>query len=97
MTEEAEENGGRTTDPATHPSTAPGDTADERFTMTTFSEKVSPSDSRVSVPRSERYPAGWAQVGDLAVGDEVFDVYGCPTRVVSASSITESIVIEDTA
>jgi len=55
--------------------------------MTTFPEEASPLDSRVPVPRSERFPSGWAPVGDLAVGDEVFDVHGSPTRVRELSEV----------
>jgi len=49
--------------------------------------KALPLDSRVPVPRRERYPAGWAQVGEIAVGDQVFDAHGCPTRVRELSEV----------
>jgi len=32
-------------------------------------------------------PTGWTTMGEVAVGDELFDAQGCPTRVVAATEV----------
>lgn len=40
-----------------------------------------PLDANVPVPASEKFPSGWATIGDLAEGDEVLTANGAVTRI----------------
>ena len=51
------------------------------------SGKLQPLTSRVPVPRSDRFPTGWATIGELSVGDLVFSRDGTPVRVNYLSDI----------
>ena len=49
--------------------------------------KAQSLDSRLPVPVSERFPSGWATIGELALGDSVFAADGSVTKVVGLSPI----------
>lgn len=49
------------------------------------SGKRQPLISPIPVPVSDRFPTGWAQMGDLQVGDEVYNRWGSTTRIKSVT------------
>ncbi|MCA9135016.1 MAG: hypothetical protein KDA45_17730, partial [Planctomycetales bacterium] len=51
--------------------------------------KAEPLTNRVPVSVSERFPDGWATIGELEVGDVVFAADGTPTKVLALSDIVE--------
>jgi len=53
------------------------------------SGKDQPLTERIPVPLSKKFPSGWATIGELTVGDEVFAVDGKPTKVISLSPVAE--------
>lgn len=53
-----------------------------------------PLTAPVPVPRSVRFPSGWATIGDLAVGDLVFAADGTPTTITYLSAISDRDVVE---
>lgn len=53
------------------------------------SGKRHPLTTRVPVPVSAKYPSGWATIGDLEVGDEVFAADGSITTVDYLSPVVE--------
>jgi hypothetical protein len=54
--------------------------------------KSQPLDSRVPVPVSDRFPDGWATIGELEIGDPVFAADGTPTPILGFSDIVEQPV-----
>ncbi len=52
------------------------------------SGKAQPLSTRIPVPVSDRFPAGWATIGTLQVGDKVFAADGTTTRVIGFSLVT---------
>ena len=52
-----------------------------------FGHKAQPLTARLPVPISDRFPTGWATIGDLAIGDRVFAEDGEPTQVVSLTPV----------
>ena len=58
------------------------------------SGKAQPLDARIPVPVSERFPNGWATVGSLREGDEVFDQNGNVQTIHSFSDTsTEDVYV----
>lgn len=45
--------------------------------------------TRVPVPVSDRFPTGWATIGQIRVGDTVFDEEGRPAQVFGLSDVTD--------
>jgi hypothetical protein len=60
----------------------------------TGSGKAQPLTSRVPVPVSEKFPTGWATIGELEIGDELFAADGSVTSVVGMSLIENKPVYE---
>ena len=58
------------------------------------SGKAQPLDTRIPVPVSDRFKDGWALLGDLAVGEEVFAADGTVTSITDLSPIIEGDIYE---
>ena len=56
------------------------------------SGKAQPLTARVPVPVSERFPGGWATIGDLRAGDQVYDGSGTTRTIESLSEDIEDEV-----
>lgn len=52
-----------------------------------LAHKAQPLSARVPVPISHTFPTGWATIGDLSVGSEVFAVDGTVTEVVTTTPV----------
>ena len=61
---------------------------------TAGSGKAQPLSSRVPVPISEKFPSGWAVIGELGVGDFVFGVHGRPVPLVGFSDVSRRPVFD---
>lgn len=53
------------------------------------SGKAQPLTSRIPVPVSAKYPTGWATIGDLREGDEVYTADGSVTDIIGLSEIVD--------
>ncbi|OCI32927.1 hypothetical protein [Oerskovia enterophila] len=56
--------------------------------------KMQPLDTSIPVPISDRFPRGWATIGALNVGDEVFTRSGRTARISSLSATVEARPVE---
>lgn len=59
------------------------------------SGKLQPLDSRVPVPVSDRFPDGWATIGDLEVGHQVYTQDGTVTTVIRLAPVVQEPELYD--